>query len=126
MHAVTWSALFIYTVGMTWAVPRHEGPSRSEKPKKLQVGIGTKPFDVTRHAVDLAQIVQGGVARDAIPALSDPKFVSASEARKFLRGKDEVIGISENGFSKAYPIKILNHHEVVNDLVGGRHVTVTY
>jgi hypothetical protein len=107
-----------------------QGPShkseKQEKPKLLQIGPGTKPFDVTRHAVDLDQIFQGGPPRDGIPALVDPKFVNAVEARKFLRDKDKVLGVVENGIAKAYPLKILTYHEVANDLIGTRPIAVTY
>lgn len=108
------------------ASQRSDESSKTQKPIWLQIGLGTKPFDVTRHSVELDQIVQGGPARDGIPALVDPKFVSAWEARKFLSDKDEVLGVEENGVAKAYPLKILNHHEVVNDRIGDRPITVTY
>ncbi len=102
------------------------GSDKQQKPELLQIGRGTKPFDVTRRSVELNQIVQGGPPRDGIPALVDPKFVSAVEARRFLRDKDEVLGVVENGIAKAYPLKILNYHEVVNDLIGARPIAVTY
>lgn len=99
---------------------------KREKRQQLQLGIGTRPFDVTKRSIDLREIAQGGPPRDGIPALVDPKFVSAAEARRFLSDSDEVLGVVENEKPKAYPIKILTHHEVVNDEVGGRPVAVTY
>ena len=99
---------------------------KKAKPGQLQIGIGTRPFDVTKHSIDPREIVQGGPPRDGIPALVDPKFVSAAEARRFLSDSDEVLGVVESGKAKAYPIKILTHHEVVNDEVGGRPIAVTY
>jgi hypothetical protein len=54
-----------------------------------------------------------------------PKFVTA-EKSAFLAGRDQVIAIKIGEESRAYPIKILNHHEVVNDTVGGVPIAVTF
>lgn len=98
----------------------------SKKPRYLQVGRGTKPFDVTRHSIEIDDILLGGPPRDGIPALEDPKFVTPEEAKRFMHGRDEILGLVENGVAKAYPLKILTHHEVVNDHIGGRPIAVTY
>jgi len=92
----------------------------------LDAGKGQRPFDVTIHAVPLDEIAGGGPARDAIPALDHPKFVSRKEADHFLRPRERVLGITMNGAAKAYPVKILNWHEIVNDEIGGRPITVTW
>lgn len=82
-------------------------------------------FDFSRHKVPLEQIVSGGPGKDGIPALVKPSFVAASEA-SFLREDDRVLGLSRAGEAKAYPIRILNWHEVVNDRIDGRPVLITY
>lgn len=82
-------------------------------------------FDLSKHSVPLAQIVSGGPGKDGIPAILKPVFVSAGEAA-FLRAEDRVLGLSRRGEAKAYPIKILNWHEIVNDSQGGQPVVVTY
>lgn len=92
----------------------------------LDAGKGQRPFDVTTHAVPLNDIVGGGPARDAIPALDHPKFVPSRDADRFLRPKDRVLAVTMNGAAKAYPIKILNWHEIVNDDIKGRPITVTW
>jgi hypothetical protein len=92
----------------------------------LDAGTGQRPFDVTTHAVPLNEIVGGGPARDAVPALDHPKFVSSKEADRFLRSKDRILAVTMNGAAKTYPIKILNWHEIVNDEIGGRPITVTW
>lgn len=80
----------------------------------------------TKAIVPLDQIVSGGPPRDGIPSIDNPKFVSIQDASKFLQGADLVIGISVNGDARAYPLQILVWHEIVNDLVGGTPVVVTY
>lgn len=86
----------------------------------------TVPYDVTRHSVPLNEISGGGPPKDGIPALNMPKFVPAGLANKFLSDKDRVLGVSIAGVAKAYPIRILNWHEIVNDNVNGHPITVTW
>ncbi len=88
-------------------------------------GRGSGAFDLSQHTVPLDQIVSGGPPKDGIPALLEPQFMTASEAW-FLRDRDRVLGLSQGGEAKAYPIRILNWHEVVNDTIDGRPVVVTY
>lgn len=71
------------------------------------------------------EIAHGGPPRDGIPALTDPKFVGAAQAG-FLKDEDRVLGLAYAGKAKAYPLAILNWHEIVNDRFGGVPVVVTY
>lgn len=92
------------------------------------LGLGTypsKPFDLTQSTVPLDQIVEGGPGRDGIPAILHPHFVSAGDAT-FLQPADRVLGVSLGGEAKAYPVKILNWHEIVNDSIDGKPIVVTY
>lgn len=82
-------------------------------------------FDLSRHSVPPGQILDGGPPKDGIPAILQPKFVSASEAG-FLEANDQVVGILVEGKARAYPLRILNWHEVVDDSVGGNAFAVTY
>jgi len=82
-------------------------------------------FDLEDALVPVDMIQSGGPPRDGIPALSRPRFVSAKEA-DFLEQTDRVLGITLNGVSRAYPIKILNFHEIVNDRFSDASVVVTF
>ncbi len=64
--------------------------------------------------VPINEIYQGGPPKDGIPSIDNPIFVSASEA-EFLQDDDRIIGVIIKGMAKAYPIRILNWHEIVND-----------
>ncbi len=64
--------------------------------------------------------------KDGIPAIFDPRFVSAEEADSQLDPDDLVIGVSLNGEHKAYGVANLSSHEVVNDTLGGRPIAVTW
>ncbi len=92
------------------------------------LGLGKTPttrFDLTHHSVPLDHIVDGGPGKDGIPAILNPQFVSTSKV-SFLLDDDRVLGLKLGAEAKAYPIKILNWHEVVNDSVDGKSVVVTY
>lgn len=82
--------------------------------------------DFSRHTVPLEEIVSGGPPKDGIPALDHPRFVSVAEADGWLAPREPVVVIVEGDQTKAYPLQILIWHEIVNDVVGGRPVTVTY
>ena len=82
-------------------------------------------FPLDDALVPAKEIVRGGPKKDGIPSLDDPQFVMAGEA-SFLASKDRVLGLSYNGVARAYPIKILNYHEIVNDVLDGEAVVVTY
>lgn len=64
--------------------------------------------------------------RDGIPAIDDPKFVSVSEAEKFMNDDELVLGLVVNDDARAYSTWHLDRHEIVNDYVGGAHVSVTW
>ena len=82
-------------------------------------------FDFSKHSIPLNEILDGGPPKDGIPALFDPEFIPAREAA-YLEPHDRILGLEINGEAKAYPIKILNWHEVANDQVGGQSVLISY
>ncbi|MBE9535607.1 MAG: DUF3179 domain-containing protein [Proteobacteria bacterium] len=71
------------------------------------------------------KIIAGGPPRDGIPALDEPKFVSAGGA-DFIRPEDSILGLVIDGVARAYPVKILNWHEIVNDQINDTPFIVTY
>jgi hypothetical protein len=82
-------------------------------------------FDLRDPLVPAEAIIAGGPPKDGIPALDEPKFVAARDAA-FLAQKDQVLGVVRNGIAKAYPLRVLNWHEVVNDRFGTEPIVVTY
>ena len=82
-------------------------------------------FDISDSLIDSEQILAGGPAKDGIPAIDNPRFVSATDAQH-MQPQDRVLGITLNGMSKAYPIGILNWHEIVNDDIQGQQFAITY
>jgi len=82
-------------------------------------------FDLSRSRVDLRELMPGGPGKDGIPALTNPRFVTPDQAR-YLAEQELVVGISLSGQDKAYPIRILTLHEIVNDAVADIPVAVTW
>ena len=91
-----------------------------------QVISNGSQIGLPKNIVPLDEIVSGGPPQDGIPSIDNPKFVSVSEADKFLQDADQVVGLNVNGDIRAYPLQILVWHEIVNDNVGGTPVAVTY
>lgn len=82
-------------------------------------------FDLSDSLIYPGHIMPGGPPREGIPAIDDPAFETVSQV-SWLGPDDRVLGVLHNGIAKAYPIAILNWHEIVNDRFGGRPVVVTY
>jgi len=82
--------------------------------------------DFSKHTVPLDEIVSGGPPKDGIPSIDEPKFTTIRDAEGWLGDREPVAVVEQNGVVKAYPLQILIHHEIVNDVVGGRPVSVTY
>jgi len=82
-------------------------------------------FNLDNAIVPRDEILSGGPPKDGIPALLNPKFIKAGEAH-FLEPDDVIIGVASGSQTKAYPIKILNLHEVVNDTINGIPIAVTF
>ncbi|MBI4174225.1 MAG: DUF3179 domain-containing protein [Candidatus Aenigmarchaeota archaeon] len=76
-------------------------------------------------SVDPSDILSGGPPKDGIPSIDKPKFELANGAA-WLNSDDLVLGLSFNGVVKAYPHRILNWHEIVNDFAGDVPVAVTF
>ncbi len=82
-------------------------------------------FDLSNSLINVKEIHHGGPAKDGIPAIDKPVFISAQQAH-YLNNDDRILGLSINGLAKAYPIKILNYHEIVNDFFLQKAVVITY
>ena len=78
------------------------------------------------RTIDAREVLWGGVEVDGIPPLEFPDQVTPEEAVRWINDTDEVIGVEINGDVRAYPIRIIGWHEMVNDTVGGVPVSLTY
>jgi len=110
--------LLVVCVVPTWAA---EGTGGSHVPSSEVSLLGE--FDLEGLAFNREEIRAGGPGKDGIPALLNPETVPAARAG-FLRPGDRVVAVSIGEESRAYPIRILNWHEAINDTVGGVPIAV--
>ncbi|MEQ8603301.1 MAG: DUF3179 domain-containing protein [Marivibrio sp.] len=81
--------------------------------------------DFTRHSVPFTEIRSGGPPKDGIPPIDQPRFEAAGEIDD-LAATEPVIGVAIDGDWRAYPLRVLMWHEIVNDRVGGAPIAVTF
>ena len=81
-------------------------------------------FALDATLIDAAEIMPGGPGRDGIPAIDRPRFATAQDAR--MVDDERVLGIALRGQARAYPVAVLERHEIVNDRIRGRPVVISY
>lgn len=82
--------------------------------------------DFTNTSVEnWVEVLSGGPPKDGIPALTDPAFIQAQDAI-FLDDREPVITVVIEGEARAYPLRYLTWHEIVNDRFGDVPVAVTF
>jgi len=82
-------------------------------------------FDVSNAIIPSKEILRGGPPRDGIPSIDQPKFIGADQAH-LMRDDDLVVSLTVGSETRAYPLRILVWHEIVNDTIAGLPVAVTY
>ncbi len=115
---------------LAWQAPADRG--------RGLIGDGRDPttygFDLSETTLPQDAVVASGMPRDGLMALVEPEMLNIAtveglnqEGRgKFLLPTDRVVGLEVNGEARAYPVRFMRWHEVVNDVVGGVPVLVTY
>jgi len=98
------------------------GLGEADPPPGLTAGWKT---DFAKRAVSMHEFTSGGPGKDGIPAIDEPRFLPAGEV-DFLEEREPVIELDVKGDVRAYPLQILIWHEIVNDVVGGTPVAVTF
>ncbi len=81
--------------------------------------------DFSNTSIDFDEVMSGGPPKDGIPSIDDPVFVPVAEADD-LAPTEPVLSVEIAGDARAYPLRVLIWHEIVNDVVGGQPVAVTY
>ncbi|TWU24319.1 hypothetical protein Pla52o_22460 [Novipirellula galeiformis] len=100
-------------------------PNQNSVPLTQIQGPLGPAFDLRGLTVPAAEIQSGGPPKDGIPALTNPAMVTGGNAT-YLRPSDRVIGVFADSQARAYPLRILNYHEIVNDRIGQLPIAVTY
>src|SRR3989338_1491948 len=79
-----------------------------------------------KTSIPLEKILDGGPGKDGIPALTNPKFVSIKEAEKDIAPDIDGMVVSVGDTNKFYPFSIMVWHEIVNDVVNGKPLVITF
>lgn len=87
--------------------------------------VWAQDWDFSRHSIPVDDILSGGPPRDGIPALFNPAYLPAEDALEML-DDEQILGVFLNGVARAYPTRILSHHELVNDSFGDLPVLVSW
>jgi hypothetical protein len=101
------------------------GPFPNQGSSNTPSNSGLAGFDKSNTIINLNDLISGASGKDSIPPLTSPEYVSAASAN-FMDDGDLVVGVTIDGQSWAYPLKILNYHEIVNDVLAGTRVAVTW
>jgi hypothetical protein len=104
---------------------RSQVEDNSGNRSKFQLLQAQNPQPSSNPRIDLINLtLDGGVPKDGIPSIDNPKFESAKTTK--FAADELVIGVVVGNQAKAYPLKIMNWHEIVNDTVGGKNLTISY
>lgn len=123
------------------SLQRNGGTTRRGKPiiekdGKTLVWAGGNPgsetakwFDMTDATIDPTKL-DHGIGADRIPSIDEPAFMSKGDPEFDENissdSSQRVIGVFAEGEARAYPISIMNRHELVNDTFGDTHLTVAW
>jgi hypothetical protein len=104
-----------------------EKNNRPGNPRAYSPDVLLEVFKLTQTDSDVPfdSLMQACPARDCIPSIDEPEFIPADEV-EYLLGGDLVMTLTHNGITRAYPTRILDHHEIVNDMFGAEPVAITY
>lgn len=93
--------------------------------QRIDPAFGEFLYPGVKHRARLEEIQWGGVRKDGIPALTNPRHVPA-RAATYLTPDELVLGLVVRGEARAYPLRIMDWHEMANDVVGGVPISIAY
>lgn len=82
--------------------------------------------NTAKASISLDKVLDGGPGKDGIPALTNPKFIDIKEAERSVKDEIDGLVVSVGNTVKFYPYSIMVWHEIVNDVVGGEPLVVTF
>jgi hypothetical protein len=94
-------------------------------PHRLWPQLPKNGFDLSNATIPQNEILPGGPPRDGIPSIDQPRFIKPSDV-DFLLDEDRVLSVKIGNEVRAYPLRILNWHEIVNHQIGDHAIGVTY
>jgi len=122
--------IFLFLLFSLLTLPALAGDAeqpRAGNPRGYETDILLDTFGFSQDDIDVEidHVFQGCASRDCIPAIDQPQFLATGQV-DFLDPGDVVISVSHSGETRAYPTRILDRHEIVNDIFGDTPLAVTY
>ncbi len=100
------------------------------------VHVKSYQFPLSPCLVPRKDIIAGGNCKNALAALNNPYTITPARVASinagladsggYIQGPDRVIGVVIDGQARAYPVPIMNWHQVINDRLGGQPIVVTW
>jgi len=121
---------FLVSAGVGFLIVKY--PISEERSGELQEFLaGPAPtVEITQDyegaKVDPVKLLRGCPVKDCIISIDEPEFESLVEADRWLNDGDRVFGLVYKGVERAYPQRILNWHEIINDEIAGDPVAITF
>lgn len=112
-------ALFLLTLAFFTA-----SPVQARNAETFQA-MGWTQTDFTKKTIKLDEVASGGPPRDGIPSIDKPRFKPA-KTQTHMGAQEPLIQITHKGVTRGYPLAILTWHEIVNDVIAGDPVAITY
>jgi predicted small lipoprotein YifL len=119
------ASLFGCTQAAPISPPPTPAPTPATQPQQEVYDIKTDSSGV-KYIVDPDKIVGGGPPKDGIPSIDNPRFVTLDEADQWIEDNELVLGIIYKGVKRVYPLQIMVWHEIVNDVISGDPLLITY
>jgi hypothetical protein len=112
------SALILAGCATLVGAPQDQGEESTSQPiKSLQ--SEPAPSDPDYRIITL-------LPKDAIPSIDNPRFYDVAEADQEYDPQEMILGVEFEGEARAYSVNMLSSHEIVNDVVAGKPIAVTW
>ena len=112
--------------GCTRSTPTSQPPATTPTtPSQEEYDIKTDSSGL-KYIVDPDKLVGGGPTKDGIPSIDSPKFVPLDEADQWIEDNELVLGIIYKGVKRVYPLQIMVWHEIVNEIIAGDPLLISY
>jgi len=118
--------LSIFVFGSVGLFAQSEISTIDDRSAKLKRVTAYWATNWKKHNVPYDELLSGGPPRDGIPPIDNPEFVDVNDAKSWIKDNEPVVFVKINNEVKAYPIQILIWHEIVNDTLGKKEISVTF
>jgi hypothetical protein len=127
--------ILVFTLFAVWTMLRGSGREKSKEVVKTE-DIENEDIKMNpeikvdergvKYIVHPNKLMRGGAPKDGIPSIDNPKYVTVSDADEWIQYNELVLAIIYKNVKRVYPFQILVWHEIVNDVIAGDPILITY